>query len=87
MGIQRHLDVRFFCPLSGCELDGRVVPAHQMNVMQCENGSLFAKCTSHLSRCFVSDHTTVQKVMNKAVVIRITQKNGNRKGNSDGERA
>lgn len=74
MGTQKHLDIKFFCPLSGVEIDGQVIPAHRMAVMQCANGVLFARCPNHVARCFIADFTTVRNVMDKAVVLQITDR-------------
>ena len=85
MGIQRHLDITLLCPLSGLELEGRVIPPHRMATMQCENGSLFSRCPHHVTRVFISDFTTVRQIMNKAVIIQITDRKPRKKEKSSGE--
>ena len=85
MGIQRHLDITFFCPMSGVELEGLKVPVHRMAVMQCENGALFARCPNHVVRCFVSDFTTVRQVMAKAIVLQVTDPKPRKKERSHGQ--
>jgi hypothetical protein len=74
MGIQKHLDRTFFCPMSGVELGGLKIPLHRMAVMQCENGALFARCPNHVVRCFISDFTTVKQVMAESTVLQITDR-------------
>lgn len=76
MGIQRHLDLEVVCPLSGFRLNGNVIPVHKMAMLQCENGSLFARCPNHQVRSFISDFTTVKEIMNQAVVLQTTTSNG-----------
>ena len=78
MGIQKHLDVEVFCPLSGFKLNGTVIPVHKMATLQCENGALFARCPNHVVRCFISDFTTVRSIMNQAVVVQTTTRNERR---------
>ena len=85
MPIQKHLDVTLLCPLSGFEVGGQVIPPHRMATMQCENGSLFARCPNHVTRVFISDFTTVRQVMNKAVIVQITDRNPRKKEKSNGE--
>jgi hypothetical protein len=75
MGIQKHLDIEVICPVSGLKLDGVTIPVHRMAMMQCENGSLFARCPNHVVRTFISDFATVRHIMNQAVVLQITDKN------------
>lgn len=84
MGVQRHLDITFLCPLSGMEVDGLVIAPHRMASLQCENGALFARCPNHVVRCFISDFTTVSQVMKKAVVLQITNRNPRKKEKSHG---
>jgi hypothetical protein len=82
---QRHLDIEFFCPLSGVKLKTGVIPPHKMSVLQCDNGSLFARCPNHVARCFVADITTVNSVMEASIVVKITTKNSNKQERSNGE--
>lgn len=84
MGIQKHLDIEVLCPLSGLKLNGTVIPIHKMAMMQCTNGSLFARCPNHVVRAFISDFTTVRAIMNQAVVVQITERNPRKKENSNG---
>ena len=79
MGIQRHLDVEAFCPLSGFVLNGSVIPVHKMAMLQCENGALFARCPNHQVRAFISDFTTVRQIMSQAVVLQTTASGGRKK--------
>jgi hypothetical protein len=72
MGIQRHLDITFLCPMSGVELAGLKIPPHRMPVLECENGALFARCPNHVVRCFISDFMTVKQVMAESTVLKIT---------------
>lgn len=84
MGIQKHLDIEVVCPLSGLRLNGVVIPIHKMAMMQCANGSLFARCPNHVVRTFISDFTTVRQIMSEAVVIQITDRNPRKKEKSNG---
>lgn len=84
MGVQKHLDVELVCPLSGFKLAGVVIPVHKMAVMQCENGSLFARCPNHVVRSFISDFTTVKHIMNQAIVIQVTTRNQRKKEKLNG---
>ena len=84
MGVQKHLDIEVICPVSGLSLDGVTIPIHRMAMMQCENGALFARCPNHVVRTFISDFTTVRHIMNKAVVVQITNKNPRKKEKSNG---
>ena len=81
---QRHLDIEFFCPLSGVRLKTGVIPPHKMSVLQCDNGSLFARCPNHVARCFIADITTVNSVMEASIVVKITTKNSNKQERNDG---
>jgi hypothetical protein len=85
MGIQRHLDLTFVCPLSGVELEGLTIPLHRMAVLQCENGALFASCPNHVVRCFISDFTTVRQVMASAVVLSVTDRKPRKKERTNGQ--
>jgi len=84
MGIQKHLDIELFCPLSGFKLNGTVIPVHKMATMQCENGALFARCPNHVVRAFISDFKTVREIMNQAVVVQTTTRNPRKKEKSNG---
>jgi hypothetical protein len=78
VALQRHLDLELFCPMSGLRLKDHTIVPHKMALMQCENGVLFARCTQHVARCFISDFSTVKMVMEHAVVLKVTEK-GKRK--------
>ena len=73
MGLQQHLDLELWCPLSGIFLEGERIPPHKMHLLQCCNGTLFARCSNHVARCFFSDWGTIKKIMNTAKVIRMTE--------------
>ena len=85
MGIQRHLDITFLCPLSGLEIEGLKIPVHRMAVLQCENGALFASCPNHVVRSFISDFTTVKQIMAKAVVLNVTDRKPRKKEQAHGQ--
>lgn len=86
MGLQRHLDIELVCPMSGFVVDGLEIPLHKMATLQCENGSLFARCPNHVVKTFISDFTTVKQVMKSAVVLQVTdRKPGNKKERSIGK--
>lgn len=71
MSIRKYIDTQLFCPLSGAKLQGKVVQLHKMQMMQCENGSLFAKCPHHVVRCFISDFSTVKVIMEMSKIVKI----------------
>ena len=72
---KKLLDTELFCPLSGLKVAGQVIPPHKMGVMQCVNGSLFAKCPAHLVRCFIADFSTVKLIVSNAKVLRVIEVN------------
>jgi hypothetical protein len=80
---QRHLDIEFLCPLSGIRLKTGVIPIHKMAVLQCDNGSLFARCPNHVARCFIADITTVNAIMESSTIVRVTTKNSNKQERND----
>ncbi len=84
MGVQKHLDVTFLCPLSGFVVEGIEIPPHRMSSLQCENGALFARCPNHIVRCFISDFTTVRQILKKAVVIQVTDRKPRKKEKTNG---
>lgn len=71
MSIRKYIDTQLFCPLTGAKLKGQVIQPHKMVMMQCENGSIFAKCPHHVVRCFISDFTTVKMIMETAKIVKI----------------
>jgi hypothetical protein len=73
VGFKKYLDTELFCPLSGLKIKGYSIPIHKMGVMVCENGALFAKCSLHLVRCFISDWPTVKSIVDNAKVIKIVE--------------
>lgn len=84
MGVQKHLDIELVCPVSGLKLNGVVIPLHKMVMMQCENGSLFARCPNHVVRAFISDFTTVRHIMSQAIVLSITDRKPRKKEKQNG---
>jgi len=73
--IRKYIDTQLFCPLTGAKLKGHIIPPHKMYMMQCENGSLFAKCPHHVVRCFISDFTTVKMIMDASKITKIVDTN------------
>lgn len=84
MGVQKHLDIEVICPVSGLKLGGVTIPVHRMPMLQCENGSLFARCPNHVVRTFISDFATVREIVSQAVVLQITDRNARKKEKSNG---
>jgi len=71
VSIRKYIDTQIYCPLVGTKLQGKVVQPHKMVMMQCENGSIFAKCPHHVVRCFISDFTTVKMIMEMSKIVKI----------------
>jgi hypothetical protein len=72
MSIQRILDKKVLCPLSNFVTKRGVIKPHMAILIQCEKGSLYAKCGPHGGRYFVSDHNTVSEIMEVCQVVQVT---------------
>lgn len=81
MSIRKYLDTQLFCPLTGTRAKGQVIQPHKMQMMQCENGSLFAKCPHHLVRCFISDRATVEMIMGISKIVKVVNTSTKEKKN------
>jgi hypothetical protein len=59
--------------MSGFQIKKGTIPYHEMVLVQCGNGSLFAKCSPCNARLFVADHGRVSEVMDVCNVVATTQ--------------
>lgn len=66
------LKTELVCPLSGMKLGNEPVPVHKIPVVLCVNGSLYAYCSIHETRCFVRG-TNAAKVMKYETPVKEVQ--------------
>lgn len=84
MGIQKVLDQQLLCPMSNFAVKNGVIKPHMMVLVQCGNGSLYAKCGPHGGRCFISDYNTVRDVMEVSTIQYVTQPSVRKERKKDG---
>lgn len=70
--------------MSGFTVKAGVIKPHYLVLVQCENGSLFAKCGPHVGRFFISDFKTVKEVMEVSTVEYVTSPTVKKERKKDG---
>ena len=74
MATRTLLDLEVWCIWSGITINGEKIKPHKIQVVVCQNQTLFSMCTVCKMRAFTANWNLIAKVMKSANVLKVSEK-------------